>query len=803
MISYFCGGMEMDPYLAHLRREAEGGPSAVQSVSEHCRNTGVYASNALKDVSLSASGYLAGLVHDAGKYASLFQDYLVHQTGARGSVNHTFAGVRLLLERYYQEDAGDFSAEASELLALAVGGHHGLFDCVDDRGKNGFRHRLTKENIGYQEAVERFLHFCIDEKELDQRFQAARNELTSVLERILTLTDENSEYFEDETAFYSGLLARLLLSAVIDGDRRDTAEFMNDARFPAVRCGEELREMWETCLERVEKKLAELPDEAPIDQARRTISEQCRAAAALPGGVFRLNVPTGGGKTLASLRYALAHAQKFGKRRIIFTAPLLSILEQNAAVIRSYIQDDSLILEHHSNLIRPKDGEELDELELLTETWDAPIIITTLVQLLNALFSGKTTAIRRFHALCNSIIVIDEVQTVPSKMLSLFSLGVNFLSEVCGATVVLCSATQPCMEKIRHPLHTPIPDLVLQDPALWKVFQRTEIQNVGEGSLEEIAALAIEQLETADSLLIVCNKKSQAQRLYELLKGSDVELFSLSAAMCVAHRRDTLDKLRLSLKRGGGKTVCVSTQVIEAGVDISFARVIRLCAGMDSVVQAAGRCNRSGEAGPNVLAPVFLVQCRGESLARLPDIRRGHDATGELLAEFALHPERYGGRLDSDEAIGYYYRALYRKEPDGHQDYMWCKGSPSLFSLLSLNRHYENEEPYYFRQAFRQAGGQFQVFEENTSDVIVPYGKGKDLIVELCGERAERDLLYVLSLLEEAKPYTVALFQYQIDRLTAEHSLLPLPGGAWGLSGHYSEETGFSVEGSNLEFEEV
>lgn len=390
-------------------------------------------------------------------------------------------------------------------------------------------------------------------------------------------------------------------------------------------------------------------------------------------------------------------------------------------MIRDYIQDDSLILEHHSNLIQPKDGERLDELELLTETWEAPIIITTLVQLLNTLFSGKTTAIRRFHALCGSVIVIDEVQTVPSKMLSLFSLAVNFLSEICGATVILCSATQPCMEQIQHPLHTPIPDLVPYDPALWKAFRRTEIQDAGTKSVEEIAGLAMERLETADSLLIVCNKKAQAQRLYELLKGKDLTLFSLSAAMCVAHRRDTLDKLRQSLGQSGRKTVCVSTQVIEAGVDISFACVIRLSAGMDSVVQAAGRCNRSGEAGPGVLAPVFVVQCQGESLTRLPDIQRGHDATGELLAEFALHPERYGSRLDSDEAIGYYYRALYRKEPQGHQDYVWQKGSPSLFSLLSLNCHYENGEPYYFRQAFRQAGAEFQVFEENTVDVIVPY----------------------------------------------------------------------------------
>lgn len=791
----------METFLAHTRKNAAGDIDAIQTVEEHCRATAAYAAQSLETMELSAAGYLAGLVHDAGKYTEQFQAYLREGEGRRGSVNHTFAGVRLLLERFFREKTQDFSNVVCELLALASGSHHGLFDGVNSDGESGFHRRLTKKDIGYEEAAANFLRFCIGEEELDRRFQAACQELELVLERILSMTDETNKYCNDETSFYSGLLARLLTSAVIEGDRRDTAEFMNGAVFPPARSPEELECLWSALLSRTEEKLNTLPQKSPIDRARRTISDQCRKAAEQRGGVFRLNVPTGGGKTLSSLRYALAHARIFAKQRIIFTSPLLSILEQNAAVIRDCVQDDNLILEHHSNLICPKDEERLDELELLTETWDAPIIITTLVQLLNVLFSGKTTAIRRFHALCGSVIVIDEVQTVPSKMLSLFSLAVNFLAEICGAAVVLCSATQPCTEQIEHPLHTPIPHLISYDPDLWNVFQRTTIQNGGIMSLDEIAEFTRKQLETVDSLLIVCNKKAQAQRLYEFLKGENLALFSLSAAMCVAHRRDTLDRLRQSLKQRGRKTVCVSTQVIEAGVDISFASVIRLSAGMDSVVQSAGRCNRSGEAGPGVLAPVFVVQCQGESLSRLPDIQWGQDATEELLAEFALHPKHYCGRLDSDEAIEYYYRALYRKADSGHQDYVWCKGCPSLFSLLSVNEFYYQEEDYYsFHQAFRQAGTLFQVFEENTADVIVSYGEGRKLISELCGERAWQDLPYLQSLLEAAKPYTVALYQYQIDRLTAEHALISLPGGALGLNGHYSEETGFSIEISDLEF---
>lgn len=278
------------------------------------------------------------------------------------------------------------------------------------------------------------------------------------------------------------------------------------------------------------KKLNALPSKTPIEQARRTISSQCRQAAERPGGVFRLSVPTSGGKTLSSLRFAPAHARQFQKQRIIFTSPLLSILDQNAKEIRKYIQDDSLILEHHSNLVcANENGQQLDERELLIETWEAPVIITTLVQLLNTLFSGTTTCIRRFHSLCSSVIVIDEVQTVPSKMLSLFSLAINFLAKICKATVVLCSATQPCTEQIGHPIHGPILEIIPYDINRWNIFQRTDIQSIGTRSLKQIADFALEKLEYVDSLLLVCNTKAEAKSLYRLLKNEGFILFSLSA----------------------------------------------------------------------------------------------------------------------------------------------------------------------------------------------------------------------------------------------------------------------------------
>ena len=370
-----------------------------------------------------------------------------------------------------------------------------------------FFHRQTKEGIFYDESRQGFLAEVADEEELERLFHSAVREMAPMLDRLAALSTQADDNEADrETAFYIGLLARMLLSAVIEGDRTDTAAFMDGIEPPVF--PEDMRPIWTERLAFMEKKLAAFPRKTPIDLARHTISDTCAAGAARPGGVYRLNVPTGGGKTLASLRFALTHAAKWNCSRIIFTAPLLSILDQNAQVIRDYIGDDTLILEHHSNLAEPKETpERLQELELLTASWSAPIIITTLVQLLNTCFSGRTSAIRRFHALCGSVIVIDEVQTVPGKMLTLFNLAVNFLSEVCGATIVLCSATQPCLEAADHPLHRQPVDLVPQQKALWDVFKRTDIQNAGCAKLEELSQIVTEVLSSCDSLLVVCNTK--------------------------------------------------------------------------------------------------------------------------------------------------------------------------------------------------------------------------------------------------------------------------------------------------------
>ena len=230
--------------------------------------------------------------------------------------------------------------------------------------------------------------------------------------------------------------------------------------------------------------------------------------------------------------------------------PLLSIIEQNSTAIQRAIGDSSLILEHHSNMVREAGcSEDLSLRELLMENWDAPITVTTLVQFLETLFSGKTSAIRRFRSLCSSVIVIDEVQTVPTNMLTLFNLAVNFLVKVCGATVVLCSATQPSLEKADHPLFCTPQPIVPHDDALWQTFSRTRIIDAGAMQLSELPAFIQQQLLQTNSLLVICNKKATATKLYAMVKELQIaKCYHLSASMCMAHRRDTMESMKNDLK---------------------------------------------------------------------------------------------------------------------------------------------------------------------------------------------------------------------------------------------------------------
>lgn len=779
--------------LAHVTKKND--IREEQTLREHCIHTAEYASGCLENVGFYHMAYLAGLLHDMGKATKKFQNYLedafAGKQVVRGSVNHTFAGVVYLLEQYHGETAAPMEKMTAEIISYAIGAHHGLFDCVDLEGKNGFLHRLEKDRkeLCYEEARSNYFEQVTEERELKCLFAESVKEFEAFYGNLAAAWKEDRSQ-KKKVFFEIGLLTRLLLSAVIYGDRRDTGEFTDGTGFP-----KEKPEPWREERSYLEQKLSQFDTMSEMNQVRSEISMQCLKAAERPRGIYRLNVPTGGGKTLCALRYALAHAERYHKKKIIFIIPLLSVLDQNAKVLREYLQDEDLVLEHHSNVITEAETgegrEELDPYEILTENWGAPVVISTLVQLLNILFIQRTSAIGRMRALCDSVIVIDEVQSLPKKTIAMFNMALNFLSRCCNATVVLSSATQPCLEELDWPVRlAERPDLVRLDRSRLAVFERAEIiDRTSEFGmeLEECADFCYSILQELDSLLVICNTKSEARKLYEkmqdLTQAEGWYLCHLSTAMCQKHRMEVLDELQerlVSLQEdlrrhvSRQKVVCISTQLVEAGVDFSFESVVRVMAGIDNLAQAAGRCNRSNEYRHK--GKVYLINLKDENLSMLKEIADAKRSTRNVLEGRKQAEEE---SLIGEWATQEFYRNLFRekdlrrliKYPINDQ------GSELLLAYLLAdgNPYAKNTEYSYLHQPFKTASTRFEVFDQETYDVFVPYGEGAEILKEL-GE-TERQAYFLppmKELLQQVKGYTVSIFRWQKDKLWEEGLLTGL-----------------------------
>lgn len=775
----------MSDFPAHVRKTDFA--TVKQSVEEHCRRVAELSASSLKSSGLYSVGYLAGIVHDCGKYTDEFARYITKAADGekvvRGSVNHTFAGVIYMLENYHDESDA-VSALTCEIIAYAVGAHHGLFDCVDLYGYSGFTHRTqkSKDEISYDYAVSNFRKYCITKEESDVLFAAARGEIQQILTRL------QGQYRQNGAGFVFGLLVRTVLSALIDADRTDTAEFMSGQSLDGQAADSEL---WKKLLDNVERRIAEFKNDTPINRARAAFSEQCKAFAVNNGsGIYRLDLPTGGSKTLSSLRYALAQADTYNKKRVIFVIPLLSVLEQNSAVIRDCVKAPEAVLEHHSNVVLERDDRDAEDLyRNLTQTWDSPIVITTLVQLLNTVFSGKSADIRRMKALCDSVIIIDEIQSLPKKTIDMFNVAMNYLTQICGATVVLCSATQPDFEGCEYPLKLAEPcEIVKRDSALFDVFRRTKVidsTSAAGMSIESLAEFTGQVSQTADSVLVICNTKSTASRLYDELKLAKDEtrvLFHLSTSMCMKHRMNVMNAIisHLERQRKGEeqrRIICVATQLVEAGVDFSFQSVIRVRAGIDSVAQAAGRCNRNGEYGELCQVYIVNLDADAERLGRLAEIKSAADVTTSLLYEYRRAPEEFDNDILGGKSIENYYKKLFSR-PElrnsfGYPQDFGALGKHKLFDLLgqnlALRKHVNFKERYVLGQSFKTAGDAFKVFDDDTVDVLVPYDdEAKETVADLCSQRAEYDYAFVKETLAKAQRYTVKLFRYQFEKLWEE-----------------------------------
>ncbi len=807
-------------YLAHITGTKD--KRIEQTCKEHMDNVARYAKERLETIDLGWVVYYGGKIHDLGKLKQMFGLYLSDSFLGKkvypGQVNHSSAGCIWILEKYLlgNDNCDCFVKAAAEIISYIVACHHGVQDSIDEDGGELIRKRLKhKEDIAYDESVNNYFNQIISEKKLGDVFEEAIRELGKAIKNIASSERGKARQFQ------IGLLTRLCLSAVVDADRRDTMEFMLQIKTIdkfGMDSDKQRKIFWNTQVEYYENKIKNFEKErSVINGARKKISERCLNKATEEDGIYKLDVPTGAGKTLASLRYALNHACKYNKRRVIYVIPLLTVLEQNRDIIKNYISDSEAVLEHHSNVIRDKyNKDELDEYELLTENWQSPIVITTMVQFLNTLFSNKMSSVRRMQALCDSVIIIDEVQSVPLKLTSMFNIAMNFLQNICKCSIVLCSATQPAFSGVKNSIcYAKNPDMVKMDEInneIGEPFRRTRVINKVSGygmSIDELADFTFSVLEKSSSILIVCNTKNSALKLTEKLKlqkDCDTEVFHLSTSMCQKHRIDIMDRLNELLKQSKNdnskKVICVSTQLIEAGVDISFNNAIRIVAGIDSVVQTAGRCNRSNEY--KQICDVYIVNLKKdeENLMFLKEIQNAQMATIALLEAFSNNPEKFDNDILSTKSIEWYYKKLY-KEAENELDYKVREIDDTLFNLLSVNnkRSAMAKEARVLNQSFKDAGERFKIFDDNTVDIIVPYNdKAVKLINDLCSEKAMYDLQFVKECIEEVKEYTIHVFEYQrkiLDEQGVIHSCCD--GNILYLDKQcYDKEFGLYIDGNSF-----
>ncbi len=817
--------------IAH-RREADG---EFQFLEQHLLAVGQLAArNASKlrlntvdgtrPASLEDAGEVLGLLHDLGKYSKAFQDYLGSAVGLidqdaddfvdakqlRGRVDHSTAGAQFIWRKLSQ--TGPLGLLSGEMLALCIASHHsGLIDCLTPDGEDNFTRRINKpEQSAHLEEALAKIDAAVSNRLTELIAGASLSINLQKIARSILELEHRSGKSKQIVQFKFGLLVRFLFSGLIDADRVDSADFERPharhlryhGKYPC----------WEELTGRLETHLQGFPDTTPVDGLRREVSGHCRLAAARKLGLLTLTVPTGGGKTLASLRFALHHAQEHGLDRVVYVIPFTSIIDQNADVVRRIlepvgegIEPGSIVLEHHSNLTP---DEQTWRAKILSENWDAPVIFTTSVQLLETLFGAGTRGARRMHQLANAVIIFDEAQAVPLRCIHLFNNAINFLVEHCGSSVVLCTATQPLLNTVCaqkgaarfQPQDEIIPDVARLFAALKRV-QVCDRHKPGGWTEDEVATLAAKEIGAAGSCLAIVNTTKAAQTLYQTCKQRvDSAIFHLSTRMCPAHRRKVLAEIRERLN-DGARVLCVSTQLIEAGVDVDFGGVIRHVAGLDSIAQAAGRCNRNGR---RAIGRVHVINPADERIDRLIDIREGRNIAQRVLDEFKENPLTFDDDLLGPEAMNRYFdyyfsrrakEMVYPVSPNA------ATRDDSLLNLLAENslavhdykQHRSSAPPLHLRQAFMTAAQAFRAIDAPTQGVIVPYGsEGRELVAQLCGA-FKPELQF--DLLRRAQQFSVNVFAQVFDALQRADAIAQIGEGI-GIyrlrPEYYSEEFGLS-----------
>lgn len=666
----------------------------------------------------------AGLFHDLGKYSAAFQARL---RGSTMMVDHSTAGAAIVNGVVPAPER-----HLAELIGYAIAGHHaGL---PDRRGTTGSS--LSERLAGF------------DESTLDAVWRQELGRPPGPLLPSLRWVKGDKERF----AFQFALLGRMVFSALVDADFKATEAFyasvggyQPDRKWPAL--GDRLDDL----IARLDGRLTAFGQ--PLDQVGRLRQEtltQVRGKAGEPPGLFTLTVPTGGGKTLTSLAFALEHARRHGKRRIIYAIPYTAIIDQTAQQFRDILGDE-VVLEHHSAVelpVQPRsaradsDFADRGKLRLAMEDWAAPVVVTTNVQLFESLFASRTSAARKLHNIAQSVIVLDEAQTLPRPLLLPILRAIEALARDYGVSIVLCTATQPAldMRHLKGGLALEGRELAPDPARLARELKRVTLRQAG--SLDDAAL--VEELAAQPQGLVIVNSRRHALALFRAAQARGLDgLVHLSTRMCAAHRQPLLERIKARLSAGEPCRV-ISTSLIEAGVDVDFPRLWRAEAGLDQIAQAAGRCNREGRRA---------VEASVVTLFTAPD----HPPPAEIrgLVSDRLRMQGSFDDLFAPDAMTRYFEEIYWRVGVERLDVGRADKAPILGKFAIDSGHTEF--------SYRSAAENFRMIESGMVPVIVPFDDvaraaiGKLSVAAISSGRLARDLqLYTVQVPPGAREQLLA-----------------------------------------------
>ncbi|NMB90712.1 MAG: CRISPR-associated helicase Cas3' [Chloroflexi bacterium] len=722
-------------YYAHSNAE---GKENWQLLIAHLTGTAALAVEFGRDAGISDFAYVAALLHDIGKYSQAFQKRL---EGAPAKVDHSTAGAREIIDLFSQDQAQQFIAT---LLAYCISGHHG--------GLLDFGSPIDLENDGTLQARLK--------RQLQDYSVYAQEIETVALNLPATLPIRPNRRFP---GFSLAFFTRMVYSTLVDADFQETETFMQGKK-PRGGYADiaELCNRFNRFLERFDRP------QTPIDVQRTQTLKACIEKAGQRPGYFSLTVPTGGGKTFTSMAFALNHAIANGMKRIIYVIPYTSIIEQNAAEFKKCLGSDH-VLEHHSNFDWSPRGDPnqastadnwtnnaLQKLKLAAENWDIPIVVTTNVQFFESLFANRSSHCRKLHNLARSVIIFDEAQMLPREYLQPCLYAVSELVNNYRATAVFCTATQPRLERFL-PEDQPVQELVPNPNKLYDFYKRVKVVHLGKRDDESI----LRELKTHLQVLCIVNTRKHAKGLFAGLENA-AGRFHLSTLMCPAHRKNVLASIRQRLEQGQPCRV-ISTQIMEAGIDVDFPVGYRAMAGLDSIIQAAGRVNREGK---QAVGEMFVFEPDSMFVKRTPAyIQQGADLARSILREY-----------DDPvclEAIRSYFEQLY--------DFQ----GKHAFDAHHILEYFDKGalEPNF---DFKTAAENFKLIQNHTIAVVIPYQDGESALRELSHSQ------YPMSYSRKLQAYTVNIYEQEFQALQGK-GLVDIYADVYSVlndMNYYDAETG-------------